>query len=94
MSLSDFKGKTVLVGFAAETTDLTKYAREKLEKKNLDLVVANDVSPGSDTFGSDTNQVTLISRTGDVIEWPRMSKGEVAKGILDYVRNTLLEELS
>jgi phosphopantothenoylcysteine decarboxylase/phosphopantothenate--cysteine ligase len=88
------KGKTVLVGFAAETTDLTKYAREKLEKKNLDLVVANDVSPGSDTFGSDTNQVTLISRTGDVIEWPRMSKGEVAKGILDYVRNTLLEELS
>lgn len=88
------KGNTVLVGFAAETTDLKKYAAEKLEKKNLDLVVANDVSAGSETFGSDWNQVTLISRTGEVVEWPRMSKREVAKCILDYVKNNFLEEKS
>lgn len=88
------KGKTVLVGFAAETADLRKYAAEKLEKKNLDLVVANDVSVGSDVFGGDSNQVTLISRTGETIEWPRMSKREVAKGILDYVKHNFLEESS
>jgi len=89
-----YKGNTILVGFAAETTDLEKHAREKLEKKNLDLIVANDVSVGSDTFGSDTNQVTLISRTGEIIEWPRMSKGEVANSILDYVKSNFLEEPS
>ena len=88
------KGNTILVGFAAETEDLEKYAREKLKKKNLDLIVANDVSAGSDTFGSDTNQVTLISRTGETIEWPRMSKGEVTNSILDYVKNNFLEEPS
>ena len=88
------KGNTVLVGFAAETEDMEQHAREKLESKNLDLIVANDVSAGSDVFGSDTNQVTLICRTGDKIEWPRMSKREVANSILDYVKNNLLEDTS
>ena len=88
------KGNTILVGFAAETQNLRNFAAEKLEKKNLDLIVANDVSPGSDVFGSDTNQVTLLSRKGDIIEWPRMSKREVAKAILDYVKKNLLEELT
>ena len=84
------KGRTVLVGFAAETCDLEKYAAQKLKKKNLDLIVANDVSAESDTFGSDTNEVILISRTGDKIRWPRMSKRGVANGILDYVRDNFL----
>ncbi|MCE5199407.1 MAG: bifunctional phosphopantothenoylcysteine decarboxylase/phosphopantothenate--cysteine ligase CoaBC [Armatimonadota bacterium] len=88
------KGNTVLVGFAAETQNLETYAMEKLGKKNLDLIVANDVSAGSDVFGSDTNQVTLFSKTGEKIEWPRMSKREVANGILDYVKRHFLEELS
>lgn len=87
------KGDTLLVGFAAETENLEEYAEEKLENKNLDLIVANDVSPGSDIFGSDTNQVTLISRTGDTVRWPRMSKREVANGILDYIKKNLWEEL-
>ncbi|MCL5105653.1 MAG: bifunctional phosphopantothenoylcysteine decarboxylase/phosphopantothenate--cysteine ligase CoaBC [Armatimonadetes bacterium] len=88
------KGKTVLVGFAAETENLEEYAEGKLVKKNLDLIVANDVSCGSDVIGSDSNQVTLISRTGDKVCWPRMSKREVARVILDYVKNHFLEELS
>ena len=88
--VSKRKGRTVLVGFAAETRDLEKYAAEKLKKKKLDLIIANDVSANSDTFGSDTNEVTLISRTGETIHWPRMSKREVANGVLDYVRDNFL----
>ncbi|GAG04078.1 unnamed protein product, partial [marine sediment metagenome] len=88
------KGNTILVGFAAETQNLEQYAAEKLETKNLDLIVANDVSAQGDVFGSDTNQVTLISRGGEKVEWPRMSKREVANSILDYVRKNLLEDVS
>ncbi|MHB9038260.1 MAG: bifunctional phosphopantothenoylcysteine decarboxylase/phosphopantothenate--cysteine ligase CoaBC [Armatimonadota bacterium] len=88
------KGKIVLVGFAAETENIEEHAKGKLERKNLDLIVANDVSLGSDVFGSDTNQVTLYSRTGEKVQWPRMSKREVANAILDYVKNHFLEELS
>lgn len=93
-AVAENKGNTILVGFAAETTDLERHAREKLERKHLDLIVANDVSTGSDVFGSDTNQVKLISRTGEVVDWPRMSKREVANAILDYVRSNFLEEAS
>lgn len=93
-SLGTRKGDAVLVGFAAETENLEEYAQSKLENKNLDLIVANDVSIGSETFGSDTNQVTLISRTGETVHWPRMSKREVANGILDYVRKNFLEDQS
>lgn len=88
------KGGIVLVGFAAETENMEQFAGDKLKAKNLDLIVANDVSPGSEVFGSDTNQVTLYSRTGEKVEWPRMSKREVANGILEYVKNHFLEELS
>lgn len=88
------KGNTILVGFAAETENLEQYASEKLAAKNLDLIVANDVSQGNDVFGSDTNQVTLISRSGDVTKWPRMSKHEVANVILGYVKDHFLEEHS
>lgn len=92
--VSKRKSSMILVGFAAETENLEEYAQGKLRKKNLDLIVANDVSAGSDTFGSDSNQVTLLSRTGESIRWPRMSKSEVANGILDYVRRNLWEDLS
>jgi phosphopantothenoylcysteine decarboxylase/phosphopantothenate--cysteine ligase len=85
------KGKTILVGFAAETTNIDAYAREKLERKNLDLIVANDVSAAGGAFGGDTNQVTLISRDGETLDWPRMSKREVANSILDYVSNHFME---
>jgi len=86
------KGRTVLVGFAAETQDIEKHAAEKLEAKNLDLIVANDVGAGSDVFGGDMNEVTLISRGGERIALPRMTKREVAKAILDCVSSKFLEE--
>ncbi|MGC8863488.1 MAG: bifunctional phosphopantothenoylcysteine decarboxylase/phosphopantothenate--cysteine ligase CoaBC [Armatimonadota bacterium] len=82
------KGHTILVGFAAETCDLERNAAEKLKRKGLDLIVANDVS--GDVFGSDDNEVIVISRTGETIRWPRMSKREVAEHILDYVRESFL----
>lgn len=85
------KGERILVGFAAETDNLEERAREKLRKKNLDVILANDVSTPNGAFGSDTNQVTLISRDGDKVEWPRMSKREVAGAILDYVKNHCME---
>lgn len=85
------KGNKVHVGFAAETEKLEEYAEAKLKNKNLDVIVANDVSSG-EVFGSDSNQVTLISRMGDKVKWPRMSKREVANGILDYIKKNFLEE--
>ncbi len=86
------KGRTVLVGFAAETNDLERYAQGKLETKNLDLIAANNVGAGSDVFGGDSNQVMLISRNGEKIALPRMPKREVAKAILDYVKDNFLED--
>lgn len=85
------KGSTIVVGFAAETENLVENASEKLRAKNCDLIVANNVGAGSDVFGSDSNEVTLISRSGETISLPRMAKSEVAKAILDHVRSRLLE---
>jgi phosphopantothenoylcysteine decarboxylase/phosphopantothenate--cysteine ligase len=74
----------VKVGFAAETDDLLANARAKLERKGLDLIVANDVSAPGSGFGVDTNQVTLIDRAG-VEALPLMSKRDVAERVLDRV---------
>ena len=84
-------GHTVVVGFAAETENLVEHAAEKLQSKNCHLVVANNVGAGSDVFGSDTNEVTLVSSTGERAGLPRMPKREVAKAILDYVRSNFME---
>lgn len=89
--IGEMKGDRILVGFAAETNDIIENARKKLVEKNLDLIVANDVSDPDSVFGSDTNAVTLIPREGEMMSWPRMSKREVAHGILDYVMNNLWE---
>lgn len=74
----------VLVAFAAETDDVLKNAQGKLEKKNADMVVANDVSRSDAGFGVDTNAVTLITREGQQA-LPLMRKRDVADGILDAV---------
>ena len=73
-----------LVAFAAETDDMLENARGKLERKNADLIVANDVSRSDAGFGVDTNAVTLITRA-DVRSLPLMSKRATADGILDRV---------
>ncbi len=74
-----------LVGFAAETADLLENARKKLESKNLDLIVANDVSQSDAGFDVDTNRVRLLYRSGRVEELPLMRKDEVAHQILDRI---------
>ena len=76
------KGSRILVGFAAETEDLLENAREKLRKKHLDLIVANDIRVG---FGGETTRVTILDRHGGVQELPERSKREVAHQILDRV---------
>ncbi len=79
------KGSRVVVGFAAETDDLLAYAREKLERKGADLIVANDVSRPESTFGADTNRVALVSAEG-VEQLETMPLPAVADAILDAVR--------
>jgi len=81
--------RPILVGFAAETESLLANAREKLKNKNLDLIVANDVSRSDAGFQVDTNQVKLIFKEGQIKELPLMSKEEVAHRILDHVRGML-----
>lgn len=75
----------ILVGFAAETQNLLQYAREKIEKKNLDFIVANDVTKPGAGFNTTTNTVKIIARDGSIEEVPLMTKREIAKRIFDYV---------
>ncbi len=79
------KGPRILVGFAAETDDVLANARAKLQRKNLDLVVANDVGRVGAGFDVDTNAVTILDATGGTEELPLLSKREVADRILDRV---------
>ncbi len=80
------KGDRLLIGFAAETENLKQEAKRKLEAKNCDMVVANLVGETSDTgFESDSNEVLLALRSGEVIEIPRASKRDVAQKILDQI---------
>lgn len=75
----------VLVGFAAETQNLIQYAQSKLEKKNLDMIVANDVSKPQAGFNVDTNLIKLLKRDGSIEELPLMSKKDLAYIILNHV---------
>jgi phosphopantothenoylcysteine decarboxylase/phosphopantothenate--cysteine ligase len=79
-------GPKVVVGFAAETEDLLTNAREKLKRKGLDLIAANDVSAADAGFAVDTNRVTLLSADGGAESLPLMTKDEVAHEIWDRLR--------
>ncbi|HLG51973.1 MAG TPA: bifunctional phosphopantothenoylcysteine decarboxylase/phosphopantothenate--cysteine ligase CoaBC [Chloroflexota bacterium] len=83
----------IKVGFAAETQDLIANARKKLEAKDLDFIVANDVSAPDSGFGSDTNRVTIIDRQG-LEALPLLSKREVADRILDRIASLLRSRLA
>jgi len=78
----------VVVGFAAETEELLAHARDKLERKRLDLIVANDVTASDSGFGTDTNRVVLLDAAGQEA-LPLLTKDEVAERILDRVRELL-----
>ena len=75
----------ILVGFAAETDHVAEHARGKLEFKQADLIVANDVTAEGAGFDHDTNVITLYSRDGSETPFPRMPKSEAAQRILDRV---------
>lgn len=87
--LATLPGGGVRVGFAAETHDLAGHAVEKVRKKRLDFIVANDVTAAGSGFGTDTNQVTIFHSDGRVEELPLMPKYAVAHAILDRVRERL-----
>ena len=79
----------VLVGFAAETSDLVENAAKKLAAKGVDLMVANDVAADQVGFGHDTNAVVILSSVGSSEEVPLASKTEIANAVLDAALKTL-----
>jgi phosphopantothenoylcysteine decarboxylase/phosphopantothenate--cysteine ligase len=83
--LSEVRGDFVRVGFAAESQDVAENAREKLRRKELDLIVANDVTAPGSGFATDTNQVTLIDASGTAEALPLLPKYDVAQRVLDRV---------
>jgi phosphopantothenoylcysteine decarboxylase/phosphopantothenate--cysteine ligase len=76
----------VLVGFAAETQDLLANAQEKMAAKNLDMIVANDVSRNDAGFESDTNAVKILRLNGDPEDLPLMTKDQLAHVVLDRAK--------
>ena len=81
--LASVRGDFVRVGFAAESRDLEENARDKLQRKGLDLIVANDVTAPGSGFGSDTNQVVILDASGGAERLPLLSKRQVADRVLD-----------
>ena len=79
------KGDRILVGFAVETDRLVEYAAKKLREKNMDLIVANDITQPGAGFAAETNIVKILDREGGSEDLPRMDKMDVAHRILDRV---------
>lgn len=84
-TMGDKKKEQFLVGFAAETDHLEKYAKKKLKEKNLDIIVANEVGRSDRGFNADENQVILFTADGDRIDVPLTAKSEVANIIIRKV---------
>ncbi|MGC8900819.1 MAG: bifunctional phosphopantothenoylcysteine decarboxylase/phosphopantothenate--cysteine ligase CoaBC [bacterium] len=84
-SVAKNKGNKIIVGFAAETENIEHYAKEKLIQKNLDMIVANNVTEKGSGFGADTNKALIVFREGTVEDIPLMRKVDLADVILDRV---------
>jgi len=91
--LGKVKEDRILVGFAAETENLIEHAAEKLKNKNLDMIVANDVSKAGIGFGSDNNEVTIIGASGHIKQVPIHSKEEIGHIILDAVKKLMKKRI-
>lgn len=89
LEIGKIKEDKILVGFAAETNDLLENAKVKIKKKNLDFIVANDLTQEGAGFGVDTNIVKVIDKDGIISEYPKMKKEEVADVILDKIKTLL-----
>jgi phosphopantothenoylcysteine decarboxylase/phosphopantothenate--cysteine ligase len=83
------KGKKILVGFAVETDNEIKHAREKLQSKNLDMIVLNNPVEDGAGFGENTNRVTIIKRRGKPKDLPLMTKDEVAETVVEQIVDLL-----
>jgi len=88
------KGNRILVGFAAETENLMANAKKKLQEKNLDFIVVNDVARPGSGFAGDTNQVKILYSSGQIKDLPLMTKEEVSQYILDDVLKLLKKKKS
>jgi len=86
------KTHQLIIGFAAETNAVEEYARGKLEKKNADMIVANNVTTAGAGFGTDTNIVTMFKRDGSAINLPMLTKTETAKRILTEAASMLQKD--
>ncbi len=84
-TLGEKKTHQLLIGFAAETNDVLHYAQGKLQKKNADYIVANDVSQTDRGFGTDENTVTLVGHGGYVKSFPSLQKEALAKQLLLHI---------
>lgn len=83
--LGEQKNNQILIGFAAESNDIIENAKNKLQKKNLDYIVANDITSADTGFGSEDNKVIIISKDGEEIYLDKMSKKEVASKIFETI---------
>ncbi len=84
--LGEKKTKQILVGFALETHNEMEFAKGKLEKKNLDFIVLNSLQDKEAGFQKDTNKITIVSRKGEAVSYEAKNKSEVAKDILNFIR--------
>ena len=82
----------VVVGFAAESDDLIENATNKLKAKNLDLMVANDITASDAGFATETNRVTLIDADGGSEELPLVAKTKVADTVMERIEKLLMEK--
>lgn len=87
LSLGEKKKKQILIGFAAESQNLLENAKGKLAKKNLDFIVANDITSKETGFASNDNKVTIINKNGETFSLDKMSKREVAQNLFDIINN-------
>lgn len=85
-SLGERKTHQILVGFAAETQNVVEYAEDKIRKKNLDFIVANNIAKAGAGFKGDTNIATIIERDGTMTEYKQMYKTELGNVILDKLK--------
>ncbi len=86
MELGKKKDHQLLIGFAAETNHVDEYARKKLEGKNADMIVANNIGEEGAGFDIDTNIVTFYKKNGEITNWPILTKNEVAKKIMEEIQ--------
>ena len=83
--LGERKKEQILVGFAAESNNVLNNAEKKLKNKNLDFIVANDITSNDTGFASEDNKVTILSKDGKIVNLDKMSKKQVATNIFDMI---------